>query len=148
MVSAVKPLMTGETMRTFLDPFCPANKAACFEEVLKSVFMKGIHKSMITFVAGCEKDIAIAYAKNRKAEYVEVEMSSQLLELSDIKDISGRTIFSNDRRTFGWFIFIDENVFANWGHDCKYIFYVNEEMFFEEQMLLPPDTGFPMEAVE
>jgi len=147
MVTAIKPLMSGRTKQTFLDPFHLADKAACFERNLKLAFIKGTDKNMTTFTMGCEKETALVYAKNRKEDYVEVEMSAQLLEISKIQDINVSTVFASNEKTFGWFIFVDKNIFANWGHECKYIFYINEEIVFEERRLLPPDAKFPMEVV-
>lgn len=148
MTAAVKSLMKRKTKQTFLDPFNLTDKATRFEEVLKSFFMKEIDNNMTTFTVGCEKEAAKDYAAKMIEEYARVEISTQLLELSNIQDAGGKTIFQNNEKTFGWFIFIDKNIFANWGHDCRYIFYINEEMFFEEQLLLPPNANFPMEVVE
>ena len=74
-------------------------------------------------------------------------MSSQLLEISDIQDVTRKNIFENSEKIYGWLIFINEDIFANWGHECKYIFYVNNETQFEQQMLFPPTNDFLMEAV-
>jgi hypothetical protein len=101
----------------------------------------------------CAKEIALVYAKSKKDKYDEIKISSQLLEISDIQDVMGKKVFKNLNKIYGWFIFIDENIFANWSHDCRYIFYVSEknktrdEMFFEEQMLKPPFEFYPMEVV-
>ena len=102
----------------------------------------------------CCKENALVYARSKKEEYDEVEISSQLLEISDIKDSAGNNIFQeNSKKIYGWLIFIDEVPFANWGHLCKYIFYVGksdgmEEVYFEENALFPPNDTFSMEGVE
>lgn len=147
MIEVKKPFMTGQLDYTILTPFNIEDKIGEFKKSLKSFIKDNKDKNITEFKMGCKKEIAQEYAKSKKSEYIEISMSLQLLEFSKIKDVTEKNIFIASERIYGWLIFIDKDIFANWGHECQYIFFVNNEISFEKQMLFPPNENFSMEVV-
>ena len=140
---------------TILDYFDVKNKFNEFKNMLNSHFIKNYKgkKEIIKFKTSCDKNTAKIYAKRKKEFYDEINISSRRLEISDIQDVLGKKVFINNEKIYGWLIFIDEDILANWGHECKYIFYIGkkegteEDDFFEESMLSPPDSSLLLEVI-
>jgi len=151
MIGVTKPFKL-DMDYTILEPFDITDKIYDFKKLLESNFFKP-DKDITKFRMGCAKETARLYAENQKKYYDEISISPKLLEISNIQDAVGRNVFENSQKIFGWLIFIDEDTFANWGHDCKYIFYAgkkegtDEEVIFEESMIFPPAGIFPMEVI-
>jgi hypothetical protein len=99
-----------------------------------------IYKSVMPKSQVCD------YAINLIDEYKKVEITNTTHAITEIFDISGEPVFAEKAAMFGWLIFIDNNILANWGHDCEYIFLIDRNMKFHSRKTMPP-MNLSMEEV-
>jgi hypothetical protein len=102
----------------------------------------------LDYEMGTAKGKAIEYARRYKELYHEVFIAPRYLQEGNITDIAGNKIFKGNGNRFGWLRCVDEDILANWGHDCRYIFFMNEYDVTEQTAQLPPDPIINLEAVE
>lgn len=59
--------------------------------------------------------------------------SVNAVRANQIKDYYGDEIFPEiETNLAGWFIFLDEMSYANWKHECKYFFIIDEKHIYKE----------------
>lgn len=64
----------------------------------------------------------------------------KLIAISDISDCMGNKIFGYvDEDMMGCLIFCDINAYANWQHDCKYIFIAESGKMITKLHTMPPN---------
>ena len=147
MVIATNPYQISNSIQSFLSPFIAFDKADLFKSALSWFLVDANIKDALEFIMGSDKDSARKNALSMKSQFVEVEMSIKQLEISDVKDVTGKRVFSQSQRTYGWLVFIDDNILANWGHECRYIFYINDNEMLTKQMLMPPSEKIATEVL-
>lgn len=86
--------------------------------------------------------------KYKKNNFNKIYVSTDLVKSSEIKDLYNNKVFNKSNNENGWFIFIDECILANWSHDCKYIFILNENDITEFHHKWPPKKNIEMEVVQ
>jgi hypothetical protein len=79
------------------------------------------------------KDQLIHFIKehtmNHNEQLLDVFISENPLEISNIKDTFGKVIFEGEYGTIGWMVFIDPCKIANWSHPCEYWFVKNNQEY-------------------
>ncbi len=63
----------------------------------------------------------------KQNEFTELYISIDAMKVSQIKDYFGNRIFEFlPEDISGWVVFFDPMPFANWEHECQYLFIVND----------------------
>ena len=145
MIAVTKPYAMNGTY-TILDAFDVKEKIEDFTEVLQRSFFNFISSDAI-FKTGCDRAEALAHARVLKDEFYAVSVSTEPVGVLDVRDVLHGAVFNNDEKLFGWLIFIDDMPLANWGHECKYLFFHKRHIIIEAEMFYPPATFHKMELM-
>jgi len=86
--------------------------------------------------------------KNYDEQYTKIQISKTLLEISEIKEVMGATVFNNEANKRGWLLFVDPILFANWSHKCEYYFIISEtEVISNTNCNWPPTDSIEIELI-
>lgn len=124
-----------------------------YDEKISSIMMDiftldEYQSNPIVIYKDIDKSVIKEIAKQFINEYNNVKISNTIHSISNIKNVSGATIFDNQKNTkFGWLIFVDKNILANWGHECEYIFYIDTNDYTITTNTMPPEN-IGMEEIE
>jgi hypothetical protein len=148
-MTATRPLMTDKTEVPLLDVFdISYDKYEIYEESLREDFGLTEEQSDTTIrISLCEKEYIANYAKMYEKALCEVSVSKTICAISEIHDLRGDRVFDREAAWYGWFVFVDENILANWGHSCKYIFYIDSDNVYEAEDTMPPANTIAMEVI-
>lgn len=75
--------------------------------------------------------------------------STNAVMANQIKDYYGVEIFPMiEKNISGWFFFLDEEPFANWKHECRYFFIIDERNIFEQMHEVGISDSILMEVIK
>jgi hypothetical protein len=148
-MTVTRPLITDKIEVSPLYAFdIPFEKYGDYEESLRGDFGLTATQSDTTItISHCDKEYMENYAKTYENALYEVSVSKTICAISEIVDLRGDKVFDREAALYGWLVFVDENILANWGHACKYIFYINRDTNFEVQNTMPPANNIAMEVI-
>lgn len=140
-MKATKPFNGGAQEYSIWDAFeIPLNNddKSQMDEISIIYFSLTKAQSSSVIYKSVNKPYAQSYAKKFLNDDWNVNISSTEHSVLNIFDISGERVFPGEANLFGWVIFIDKNIFANWGHECEYIFLVNDKKIITATKTMPP----------
>lgn len=144
-----RPLINDSITQSALDIFdIPVVNYKDYESSLQTDFGLDSEQSKTTItISLLDRQCAVNFARRFDSELSEVSVSQTMYSISEIIDISGTNVFNIGSAIFGWLIFVDLNIFANWGHKCKYFFYVDDDTYEQVDSLMPPASMLDMEVI-
>lgn len=81
-------------------------------------------------------------------DFSELWISKDALRIREIKDYLGENIFAGIHPDIsGWLVFFDPSTFANWEHECEYLFIVNEDYKETRRHCRAPGQTLIMEKI-
>jgi hypothetical protein len=148
-MTATRPLITDKTEVPLLDAFdIPVDEYGVYEESLREDFGLTAEQSDTTIrISLYDKAYMANFAKTYEKALCEISVSKTICAISEIVDLRGDRVFDSKAAWYGWLVFVDENILANWGHACKYVFCIDEHTVYEEKNTMPPANTVAMEVV-
>lgn len=93
-------------------------------------------------------DKALDYFKTQKTEFSKLYISVDALKVKHIKDYMNKVIFKDiDGNLSGWLFCFDPTPFANWGHQCVYLFVISDRNYQEVKYDMGLNENILMEKI-
>lgn len=138
-----------QSINIIQDVFSITSNEDKYMDILEKSFGVSNARELFRYKIGFKKEELKEFlnSKYKRNKFNKIYVSTDLVKSSEINDLYNKEVFDKDYNENGWFIFIDECFIANWSHECKYIFVLNERDVTEIIHKWPPKKNIEMEVV-